>query len=139
MPNYNAKGDKNPNWKGGRYKEKDGYIRVKVQADSFFYPMVNARGYVREHRLTMAKHLNRCLLPWEVVHHKNSIRGDNRLENLSMFPSQTYHIPLILLQRELNKRDKRIAQLEQRVTLLEAENILLEGESVVYDNSQPIQ
>lgn len=123
-------GDKNHFWKGGRNKIPNGYICVRVYPDDFFYPMVNGR-YVMEHRLVMAKHLGRCLQKWEVVHHKNGIRDDNRLENLEL-TTKFAHI------KDHNKgyndgfnqglydgRDKRIKQLESRITALEAELVLL--------------
>lgn len=65
-------------------KDKMGYVLVRLQPDDFFYLMVGKDGYVREHRLVMAKHLGRCLHLWEIVHHKNKIRHDNRFENLQL-------------------------------------------------------
>ena len=66
-----------PNWKGGKIEHK-GRILIRLYPDNFFYPMVGSGRYVLESRLVMAKHLSRCLLPWEIVHHKNGIKDDNR-------------------------------------------------------------
>lgn len=95
------------NWRGGRSISKMGYVVVKLTPDDFFYPMTVQRGTVFEHRLVMAKHLNRCLLPWEVVHHKNGNRADNRLENLQTM-SQIQHVVTILFRKEVNKLKRKV-------------------------------
>lgn len=49
---------------------KDGYRRV---------------GAIPEHRIVMAQRLGRPLERWEVVHHRNGVRHDNRPENLELW------------------------------------------------------
>jgi len=75
-------GSSHPNWRGGKYTCVKGYVQV-LSKDS---PMSNSSGYALEHRLVMAEHIGRDLLPWpeETVHHKNGIRDDNRIENLEL-------------------------------------------------------
>src|SRR3990167_9676230 len=70
----------NGRWKGGRSNTKEGYIRIKMLG----HPNATLDGYVLEHRLVMERVLGRLLLPTELVHHKNSIKDDNRPENLAV-------------------------------------------------------
>lgn len=97
-----ARGDRHPCWTGGRHKTKEGYIEILLQPDDFFYPMVDARGYVREHRLVIAKQLGRCLHRWEVVHHFNGVKDDNRPNNLR-YELVGKHQQITILEKE-NKR-----------------------------------
>lgn len=108
----NASGEKHWNWKGGRIKHSEGYIDIKLHTNDFYYPMANKSGYVAEHRLVMAKSLNRCLLPWEVVHHKNGIREDNRIENLELLPTRKFHIVDTQIKSLVAKQKVRINYLE---------------------------
>jgi len=74
-------GDKHPNWRGGR-RTNQGYIQVKMPE----HPNADNSGYIMEHRLIMSWHLGRPLESWEIVHHKNGIADDNRIENLELMP-----------------------------------------------------
>lgn len=67
----------------GRRIDDSGYVLVRPGED--YEHMRNSSGYVAEHRLVMAQHLGRPLLPHENVHHINGIRDDNRLENLELW------------------------------------------------------
>lgn len=69
------RGKDHPSYKGGkRFHER--YIQI-------LHPETPGK-YIFEHRLIMEKHLSRNLLPDEIVHHRNGIKTDNRIENLEI-------------------------------------------------------
>lgn len=60
-----------------RFDKKNGYIRGWITIDG-------KRVIKTFHRWIMEQHLGRDLLPAEIVHHINSNRLDNRIENLKI-------------------------------------------------------
>ena len=96
-------GADNPAWKGGiswnyqhkingykrlayRHVRKDGYIIIRCHG----HPHQTSKHYVLEHILVMEMHFKRHLFPGELVHHKNGIKDDNRLENLVLTTHQEH-------------------------------------------------
>lgn len=65
---------------GHKKRRKDGYIYVYSPS----HPMSTKDGYVMEHILVMEEKIGRYITRDEVVHHKNHIRSDNRLDNLEL-------------------------------------------------------
>jgi hypothetical protein len=84
-----------PDWKGGRTVNL-GYVYLYTPDHPYAKKPVP---YVAEHRLVMEKHLDRYLLPTEVVHHIDGNKQNNQIENLELFASNGEH-----LKKELKGR-----------------------------------
>ena len=95
-------GEDNPKWRGGYSIDANGYPRIVLPPDDFFLPMADKVRSVLEHRLVIAKSLGRNLHTWEVVHHKNHIKDDNRVENLQLL-GEGQHDVMTRLERQINQ------------------------------------
>ena len=85
---------------GGHTKKRsDGYISVYVPE----HPRSNKDGYVMEHVLVMENHIGRHLTNGEIVHHKNKIRDDNRVDNLQIM-TKSEHARFHNIERHMKMR-----------------------------------
>lgn len=80
------RGQKGGNNKGGRIKDKFGYVLIWMPN----HPNAKLAGYIHEHRLIMSEFLGRPLMQEESVHHKNGIKDDNRIENLELMTKRVH-------------------------------------------------
>lgn len=76
-------GKLNPHYHGGRYISPSGYVMILI-------PGPGRSEYIPEHRLVMEQHLGRPLTNDEIVHHKNRIKTDNRIENLELMANSKH-------------------------------------------------
>lgn len=95
--NHNRKelrGTRNPNWKGGRRIDADGYIIILMPNHSRAY-----NGYVYEQVLVCEKALGKHLPPNAIPHHIDGVRANNEPSNLVICENGSYHNVLHHRQR----------------------------------------
>ena len=85
--------------------------------DSFLTTRTSNIKTVLEHRLVLAHSLGRPLKRFEVVHHRNGNRGDNRLENLQLFKSGRHHQGHGDHYHEVERLQARIHELEAQLRI----------------------
>lgn len=117
------------NWKGGRFY-RNGYVALNI-AHSNLLAIINPITRLKytvndmviikemtkgrtmlEHRLIMALKLQRPLKIYEIIHHKNGVKDDNRLENLELFSDQKHKLEY----KELLIENKRLKQEIERLS-----------------------
>lgn len=76
-----ASGMDHPRWNYGKAADSGhGYSRVRVGID---HPLADVNGYCYEHTLVWVA-AGRTVPPGYLLHHKNEVPTDNRLENLEL-------------------------------------------------------
>ena len=100
-------GQLNNKWKGGKTIDKDGYVLILDRSHESIKKKGISR-YRREHIVVMENYLKRNLKKGEVVHHKNGIKSDNRLENLQLFKSNGEHLKFELTGKNYAFRKRNL-------------------------------
>jgi hypothetical protein len=114
-------GERNPQWRGGKYKDPDGYIRVL----NYNHHRANSHGYVLEHIAVWEEYHKKQLPKGYLIHHLNGIRSDNRPQNLlAMKNSEHIH------QTEPFKKRIRELEIENR----QLKRALEDSQSIFYIN-----
>lgn len=80
------RGERHPNWKGGRLFTNMGYIQIY----SPDHPFATKQGYVLEHRLVVEKQIGRYLKPEEISHHLKA-KNNNQPNMLMVFVNHSAH------------------------------------------------
>lgn len=63
-----------------KYTNKKGYVLLYLPE----HPNSYRSGYIYEHRIVVELSIGRYLKKDEIIHHKNEVKDDNRIENLQI-------------------------------------------------------
>lgn len=97
------------------YLNKDGYIVCVYRYLS-----------IAKHRLVMMRKLGRNLHKWEHIHHINSIKDDNREDNLTVMFDKTHMAVTKVIEENKVLREK-IRELESIINLANLDEVIGKG------------
>ncbi len=106
-PHPNARpGATNHRWRGGqRMRSSHGYVRVRV---GIGHPLANSEGFAYEHTLVWCAAGNKPPTKEQHLHHKNSDKTDNRLDNLMLVDRAEHSRQHAAIQPRLRGRFVRV-------------------------------
>ena len=109
------------NFRGEKHTTGKGYVDIYVPD----HPYVKDHPYKRvpEHRLVMEKKLGRYLYPWELVHHKDTIKSHNDPDNLELWVRNHHNGSRVdeIYTEEISTLRAENTQLRTRLTQLESD------------------
>lgn len=95
-------GRDHPRWNDSQILSSDGYVKVRVGKS---HPLADPNGYAYEHLVIWISSGRRSPTPNEVLHHRNEIKTDNRLENLEII-SRSRHNAHHLTERTRDEKGR---------------------------------
>lgn len=87
----------------GFNENHNGYIEIYEPN----HPNSKSNGWIKEHRYIMSNYIKRPLKQWEIVHHKNGNKKDNRIENLELMINSEHD----MLNRNIDPSEIKICYL----------------------------
>ncbi|MHB1653882.1 MAG: HNH endonuclease [Desulfitobacteriaceae bacterium] len=93
--------------------------------NEYLFTSVEAGG-IALHRLVVERYMGRPLEEYEVVHHMNEEKDDNRVENLVVFVDNAHHVKF----HKAKSRPKYVAELGRSKAALKAK--MLEKYGIVF-------
>ena len=106
LQTWRIRGELNGGWKGGKTRDRYGYVYTRTGR------VGGQSAYTADHRLVWEAE-NGPIPDGYIIHHRNGVKDDNRLENLEAMPRSEHHKH----DREAELRD-RIVELESQLARL---------------------
>ena len=76
-----AAADRQHRWTDERMVNADGYVKLRVGVE---HPLADPNGYAYEHLVVWVSAGNDRPPPGWMLHHRNEVKGDNRIGNLEL-------------------------------------------------------
>jgi len=103
-------GSNHPSWKGGKWKDHQGYVHIKMPD----YPRARKDGYIREHFVVWEAY-NGEIPEGYHIHHLNGIKDDNRIENLCAMPSKNHKVYISTLNAKIKELEEEVQSLRTQL------------------------